>query len=216
MHAADRATQRGFTFLEMMAVVVVLAIVGGLGVQALQMTTKASTSTVFHSELDTRAHRAVHRIVRELQEAQLASLLPEPLEPFGTAALDYACAEVSDDERIVIGAYRRLELLPSSTDALDGIDNDGDGLVDEHDLWLVRDVGLASESRTVLVRNVSAYLEGESPNAADDNGNGLVDERGFNLALRDGVLHVRLSIQGRSPRDEIITRIAETTVWVRN
>ena len=217
MRASALAAQRGFTFLEMMAVVIVLAIVGGLGIQAVQMTTGASSSTVFQSELDTRVNRTVERIVRELQEAEIVSLLPEPLLPFGTDTLDYRCAEVTDDnQQIVIGAYRRLALLPSDTDALDGIDNDGDGLIDEHELWLVHDVGLPTERRSIIARNVSAFLEGEAPNAADDNGNDLVDERGFNVALRDGVLHVRLSIQGRSPKNEILTRIAETTVWVRN
>ena len=214
--ARPAAAQRGFTFLEMMAVIVVLAIVGGLGVQALQMTTGASSTTVFQSELDARAHRVLTRVVRELQEAEGLSFLPSPLEPFGADAFDYRCAEISDAERIVMGDYRRLELLPAGNDPRDGVDNDGDGLIDEHELWLVRDVGLASEYRTILARAVSAYLEGEAPNAADDNGNGIIDERGFNVALRDGILHVRLSLQGRSPRDEIVTRIAETKVWVRN
>lgn len=208
--------ERGFTFLEMMAVIIVLAIVGGLGVQALQMTTGASSSTVFQSELDLRANRALARVVRELQEAELDTMLPQPDLPFGADTLAYRCTEISDDERIVIGGYRRLELLPSPRDPRDGIDNDTDGLVDEHELWLVRDVGLPTERRTVLARGVAAYLEGESANAADDNGNGLVDETGFSLALEDGILHVRISVQGRSPNGTILTRTSETTVWIRN
>mgnify|MGYP001815328727 CR=1 FL=1 len=211
-----RRGERGFTFLEMVAVVVVLAIVGGLGVQALQMTSGASSSTVFQSEMDTRVHRAVRRVVRELQEAEVASMLPQPLVPFGADAVDYRCAEISDDERIVLGEYRRLELLPAVGDPRDGRDNDSDGVVDEHTLWLVHDVGLPTERRTELARNVAAYLEGELANAEDDNGNGLVDETGFSLALRDGILHVRLSLQGRSPKGSVLTRTAETTVWVRN
>lgn len=210
------SAQRGFTFLEMVAVVVVLAIVGGLGVQAVQMTTGASSTTVFQSDLDGRAHRVLTRVVRELQESQAASFLPLPEAPFGADVLDYRSAEIDATDRIVMGAYRRLELLPAANDPRDGLDNDSDGLVDEHVLWLVRDVGLAGESRTELVRNVAAFLEGEEPNAADDNDNGLVDERGFSLVLQDGILHVRISLQGRSPDNQIVTRTAETKVWIRN
>ncbi len=213
----DSNPQRGFTFIEMVAVVVVLMIVGGVGFQAIQMTGSASASTVFHSELDQRAHRAIARVVRDLQEAEIDSLLPEPEAPFGTATLDYRCAEISDDEEsIVWGAYRRLACVPASTDPRDGRDNDNDGLVDEHALVLTYDVGLPTERTTVLVRNVCPLLEGETANALDDNGNGLMDETGFSLALIGGVLHVRLSLMGRSPKGEVVVRTAETTVWPRN
>jgi hypothetical protein len=207
---------RGFTFFEMLAVLVILMIVGGVGFQAIQMTSTASAATVFRTDLDQRAHRAVTRIVRELQDARLKTLMPEPIAPFGASTLSYVCAEVPDEETIVWGEYRRLELVPSATDPLDGRDNDHDGLTDEHVLRLVHDVGLISERTMVLVRNVAARLEGEAANALDDNGNGLIDEAGLSISVREGVLHVRLSLQGRDPKGNVATRTAETTVWPRN
>ncbi len=217
MNRADsRDRMRGFTFFEMMAVLVILMIVGGIGYQAIQMTSMASAATVFQTDLDQRAHRAVTRIVRELQDARLESLMPEPSAPFGASTLSYVCAEVPDDEQIVWGEYRRLELVPSDTDPLDGIDNDRDGLTDEHVLRLVHDVGLITERATVIVRNVAARLEGEAANALDDNGNGLVDEAGLSISVQEGVLYVRLSLQGRDPQGRVATRTAETPVWPRN
>jgi prepilin-type N-terminal cleavage/methylation domain-containing protein len=208
--------QRGFTFVEMLASITILAIVGLLSVQTLKMTSRASASTVFQSELDQRAHRVVDRVVRDLQEARLDSLLPQPVEPYGASSLTYRCAEVQDVQRIDWGPNRRLELLPSPGDPRDGRDNDHDGLVDEQELWLVYDVGLPDERRTVLARNVACLLEGETANAVDDNGNGLVDEPGFCIVLRDGVLHVYLSLQARDGAGRVATRTVETTVWARN
>ena len=114
------------------------------------------------------------------------------------------------------GAFRRLELVPEPSDPLDGADNDGDGLVDEHVLRLVHDVDLMSERTAVLVQGVAPLLEGETPNALDDNGNAIADEAGLSLALRDGVVYVRLSLQGRNPKGHVLTRTAETIVWPRN
>ncbi|MDA1195995.1 MAG: type II secretion system protein [Planctomycetota bacterium] len=210
------STQAGFTLIEMFAVVVILLIIGGLGFKAIQMTATASAATVFRADLDTRVHRTLARVARELQEAKLEELVPEPSEPFGASTVAYRCAEVPDIEEIVWGEFRQLVLAPSPEDPADGRDNDHDGIVDEHELRLIHDVGLSSERMTVLVRNVAPRLEGEQANATDDNGNGLVDEPGFCLARRDGILHIRLTLLGKDPRGEVVARTAETTVWPRN
>jgi len=206
----------GFTLLELLAVIVLLLVVAGIGFQIIQMTGSATASTVFQTELDQRVHRTLDRIVRELQGAEGESFAPDPSGALGASTLTYRSAEVSDADEVVWGAYRRLELVPEASDPLDGIDNDSDGLVDEHVLRLVHDVDLPSERTAVLARNVAPLLEGETGNSLDDNGNQIVDEAGLSLALRDGIVYVRLSLQGRNPRGHILTRTAETTVWPRN
>jgi hypothetical protein len=206
----------GFTFFEMVAALTVLAVIGGLGIKAIQLTGRASADTVQGSELDQRAHRALRRIVRDLQEARMSAFVPAPTPPLGASTIVYQCAEVLDIQFIDWGENRRIDLVPSSTDPLDGVDNDRDGLVDEHDLVLVRDAGLASERSTVLVRNVAPLLEGELPNALDDNGNGLVDEPGFCVLQRGEMLDLALSLMRVAPGGGVTTRTAETTVWPRN
>jgi len=98
----------------------------------------------------------------------------------------------------------------------DGIDNDGDGLVDEGQVVLVRDVGAPNAVRTVLVRGVSELLQGEQANGADDNANGVVDERGFNIRRVGDLVSVRLSVEGVDDGGNLTVRTVETSFKVRN
>jgi prepilin-type N-terminal cleavage/methylation domain-containing protein len=214
--ARRASSAAGYTLLEVVIALVIFLIVGLTSYEALAVTSRVAMHTSQTSELDQRAHRVVTRILRELQEARVESFVPEPVPPWGSAALSYQAAEISADNTIVWGAYRRLELVQSATDPKDGIDNDRDGLVDEHELRLVRDAGLPTEYATVLATDVSPLLEGEEANAADDNNNGLLDEPGFCVCLREGVLEVRLSLQGPAPNREVETRTVEMTIWPRN
>ena len=215
-HPAARSAQRGFSLLEVLSSLVILAVVGGLSLQAVGVTSRASAATTFQSELTQRAHRTIGYLARQLQEARGASLVPVPDEPFGTSVLTFQCAEVPDTEEIVWGANRRIELVPSPGDPRDGRDNDHDGFVDEHELRIVHEVGTPGERTTVLARNVAALLAGETDNGLDDNENGLVDEPGFCISQRDGLLNLRLSLQGKDPDGRIVTRTVEMTVWPRN
>lgn len=208
--------QAGFTFIEVVASVAILSIMGWISLEALGITSRASRRTMHVSELDQRVHRALTRVLRELQEAQVASLVPAATKPLGTSTLSYRCAEVSPQNTIVWGNYRRLELVADPTDAPDGVDNDRDGLVDEQQLRLVIDAGLPSERTTVIVTDVARLLEGEQANALDDNGNDLIDEPGFSITAQDGVLELRLSLQGRDPDNQLTIRTSETTVCPRN
>lgn len=214
--ARTHLSAAGFTVIEVLAAVVILTIVGWASLESLKLTTRVSAGTVQMSELEQRGHRVVARVARELQQAQLGSLLPDPIKPYGASAITYRCAELDADDTIVWGQTRRLELVPAATDPFDGIDNDSDGLTDEHVLRLVRQVGLPDEVTTVLVTGVAPLLEGEQLNALDDNGNGLLDEPGFSLTRRGGVLEIRLSLRGLDPDHQLITRTTETTVCPRN
>jgi hypothetical protein len=97
-----------------------------------------------------------------------------------------------------------------------GLDDDGDGIIDEGRVILTRDFLGAEELSVVLAHDVRSRFEGELANGLDDNGNGLVDERGFCMTLQDGLLVLRLSIAGRSPEGTRTTSTVETSVHFRN
>ena len=112
----------------------------------------------------------------------------------------------------------QIFLQPDPADPDNGLDDDGDGFVDECEVVLVENRGTADETRTVLVRRVQELLQGELPNGADDNGNGLVDERGFCIEqISDGAgVTIRLTVLRRRPEGGIDTQTVGTTVWLRN
>ena len=158
----------------------------------------------------------MERICRELTQARIETLDPQPDPPLGASTLTYERAEIDFAGKIAWSTKRRIEFVASPRDPEDGIDNNGNGLVDECELWLVRDVDLATEYRSLLSQNVASFLEGETENLADDNGNGLMDERGLSMELRAGLLLINLSTQARNPSGGVMTLTAETAVRLRN
>ena len=108
-----------------------------------------------------------------------------------------------------------FEYEPGELD--DGLDNDGDGLVDEGRLIRYVDYLLPTERRIVLCSGVAEFLEGEEGgNLADDNGNGLVDEPGLGFDIDGGTLNVRMSVAGTGPTGTEIVRTRVASVFLRN
>src|SRR5262249_41383601 len=97
-----------------------------------------------------------------------------------------------------------------------GVDDDGDGLVDERNLVMTRNVGTANEVSIVLCHDVARWYPGEISNVADDNGNGVVDESGFNVQRTGDLLTIRLCIEQPTAGGQKISATAETGVVLRN
>lgn len=159
--------------------------------------------------------RTLQRIARELEFAGLGGMTPR--NPLGEDHVSYRICNGYDagTSAAVWGGERTLRLEYDPGDGDDDIDNDGDGLIDEGILVLVENVGGADEQRIVLATGVAEYLQGEELNGDDDNGNGLVDERGLTLTFVDALATVRLSLQA-SGANGVITKTLETTVSVHN
>jgi hypothetical protein len=107
-----------------------------------------------------------------------------------------------------------FEYEPGEVD--DGVDNDGDGLVDEGQVVLTRNAGSANATRAVLVKNVAELLQGEDLNGADDNGNGMEDEAGFCLQRDGEVVHIRLTLESVDDTGNVLRRTTETSIRMRN
>jgi hypothetical protein len=210
------ASMRGLSLIEVvLGLVLVLAAVAA----ALSITSTASSvtaATTARGQLDVRVHRTLDRIARELVAAREDSLDPDAEAPLGASALSFQRAVDDGAGGIAWSSMRRIESLPSPADPEDGIDNDGNGLVDDREIWLVRDFALPGERRSLLTRHVASFLEGESSNVTDDNGNGLIDERGLSIEHRDGVLVIRITLQAVGPDGDVMSRTAEMAVQPRN
>ena len=83
-------------------------------------------------------------------------------------------------------------------------------------MW-IENPGLFNERRVVLSRWVSEFMENEiEGNLADDNGNGLEDERGLSFDFSDGRLTIRLTLQQEDRDGFLITRSLSRTLTLRN
>lgn len=212
---ADRRTS-GFSLIEL----VITATLVGLVLSSAGLLTlrsyEAYRSTSASAGLETRSRRALTRVANELVGTSLGVLVPDPAGDFGTQSQSYAKPVAFAGGAIVFGPTQRLEWQMEPGELDDGADQDGDGLVDEGVLVLVRDADGESETSTVLAHGLAEYLEGETPDGDDDNGNLLIDERGFSVSRVDEVLTVRLTLQSRQPDGRVASRTLETSIQLRN
>lgn len=201
----------GFTLLEMSIAMVVMAVVFlTLGLTS-QKATDAIEEKTRAEEVTGRLHRSLDRIIDPLAELERNDL--PPLEA-GTSEFQYHLP-TGYEAGIQWDVDQELALEYDPAELADGIDNDGDGLIDECQIVRTRDPGGANELRVVICKDVAEYLEGEIPNGFDDNGNDLDDERGFVVDVQGDVLTIRLTIERRTEQG-LVQRTATSSVRIRN
>ncbi len=174
-----------------------------------------STGTII-ANVDSQAKRALDRICDLIKVSSLDNVSPTPAAPLHTLQVDYLQGVGFLNEAIVWGDPQRIEFQYSPGEINDGLDNDGNGFIDEGQVVRIENPGLANERTITLCRRVSEYLEGEIPNGLDDNGNGLIDERGLSFDFDGDGVTVRLTIQQADTRGIPITRTVEKRVSFRN
>jgi len=207
----------GSTLIELLFALALLSTVLGSLLALGSTSTKLCETGVTNSTLEASARRALDRLSRELSGARSDSLATLAESPLWQEGIDFdrVGAMRAGDGRITWSANRaEFRLDPGELD--DGLDNDGDGLVDEGMLALVQDAGGADEFVLVLARDVREFLEGELPNGIDDNGNGLIDERGVAFERAGSDLRLHLTLETLDGDGRRVTRTLETTIWARN
>ena len=211
-----RLEQAGFTLLEMMIASVVLSVLVGGIYMVLTTGVLAYGSGITDADLEQQTGRALDRIVEEISMSGSDVLFPMPNPPLSSSQLTYQTNGGFDAGSINWGGTSRIEFRHASDDPDDGVDNNGNGLVDEGIVVWVKDPGGANERLVVLTHWVREYLEGEKPNGMDDNGNGLVDERGLSFDFVGGVLTVRLTLERKDNTGRVHGRTCEVSVTPRN
>jgi prepilin-type N-terminal cleavage/methylation domain-containing protein len=212
-----RHSRGGFTLIEMLVSVAVLAFV--LGVMALvQMRTQAASREALGKTLsEMKARRALDRVVTELTGVAHSLVFPDPTSNLGTSTLTYqhptgvdAVGNVTFD----VPSRLDLQLVPGEVD--NGLDDDGDGLIDDRRLVLTRNFGTPNAKSVVLCTGIPRYLEGEVANGLDDNNNGLIDEPGFNVFRVGDLLTIRLTVQVPLGGGRLDTTTVQTSITLHN
>jgi type II secretory pathway pseudopilin PulG len=219
MRRHRRGTE-GFSLIEMaVSLAILVAVLASLGL-VLQRGMGLFRTRSATSDIETRAARGLDRMVRELRAAASGTVTdvttPLGAPKFWAASLDYRPALDWTDGALELGPARRLELALAPGEVKNGLDDNGDGLADEGVVQLVIDPGGPGEQSTVLATRVRAELGGEQLNGLDDNGNGMVDEAGLCFDQEQGLLTIRLSVEGVGPSGEAIVRTFEDALVLRN
>lgn len=206
----------GFTLIESLISVALLAV---LFLAVLQTSSRASDAFdeggVEH-ELWTRTQRALERIATEVELGDGGLLSAAVLSELGASEVTFQVPEDFVDGAVQWSTPIRIvaELEPGELD--DGLDNDGDGFVDERQVLRITAPGTPDEQRLVLVRGVAELQEGELDNDADDNANGLVDEPGLVFSAVGDLLTIRLTCRSRDEGGRVLTKTAATALRLWN
>jgi len=211
----------GFTIVEVIIVFSLLAVVLGSAAIVVKRGSDLHRQVALDSEANKKASRTMERVVRELRGAGRNTFVQDLTTLPGMAktwspTLDFRVARAWDGTAVVWSAATRFELVLATGELDNGTDDNGNGLIDEHNLVLRTNVGAADEIRTVLATGVSELLEGELSNGADDNGNLMNDERGFCLELDGDALTIRLSLEYVNLGGRRIVRTQQDTILLRN
>jgi len=206
-----------FTLIELAISVAMMGVVLG-SVSMFQLRSQEHTDSMLVSEkVETQARRTLTRIVDELRGVGTGFLVPDPTGSLGTSTLVFQRpVDVTNAGVVVWGAPSRLELELEPLETNDGVDEDGDALVDERRLVMTRGIGTASERSVVLCTGIAELADGELGNGGDDNGNGLVDEAGFSIRRVGDLLTIRLTVLAPSGGGASVSTSIETSVVLRN
>lgn len=209
------AARRGFTLLELMiSASVVSVLFYGIATTTIAAS-NAYEESMARSRMVSRAHQVMDRIADEFVEAELGTMSAAP-EGVGASTLTYRVPESFAGPVITWSPNRRIDFLMEPGELDDGIDNNGDGRVDEGTVVLTLDIGEPDERQVTLAHHLRSLLGGEVSNLLDDNGNLMVDERGLTFELSGNVLTIRMTFSILDEGGRTITKSVQTSVRVRN
>lgn len=212
-----RAQRAGFTFIELAISISVLAMILGVVGMVQMRGQKAARNIQSMSEVERRGDRAMQAVMRELVGLGVHTLDPDPVTDFGSDTLTFQTpAAVSAMGAVTWNAPLRFSLALDDGELDNGLDDDGDGLVDERRLMLTRNVGTGGERTTTVCHGVAEWLEGETWNVLDDNGNGLIDERGFSVRRIGDLLQVRLTLEAPGDGGNVLVWTSTTALVIHN
>lgn len=212
-----RAIHRsGFTLLEAVVALMLFGVAAGSIALVQRTSSQALETGAESSSLNESARQAMERISSRLPSADRTLVSPTPEAPFYSSSLDFTPCQGYADGAVQWGDPERIAFEYTAADPDDGVDNDGNGLIDDGQVVWTRDPGGPNEERKLLCRHVPELLEGELPNGEDDNGNGLEDEAGLAFDFREDTVTVRLTLQLVDRRNQRLTRTVTRAMTFRN
>ena len=209
----------GFTLLEVIIATAILVAMLGVLFSLVNASQSLEARNVTIADLRSHARITLDRIVRELSDSGLSTFVVTPTADLAASGVSFQRATGYVAGTVTYGPQERIawEPEPGEIDN-NGIDDNGNGLVDEGQVVLTRNVGLPTAQRIVLATDVAKLSAGEVWNGVDDNGNGLVDESGLWFAVNPAtrLMSVGLTLERVSRQGELLQASVETSIVLRN
>lgn len=210
------AARRGMTLVE--SVISITLVVGVMSSVTLTTMAVSEAQHELHvgEQVDAQSRRALEFLANELAGAGSAGIYPRPMLPLASSTLRYRLCEGFANSSETWSATHRIALELETGEVDDGLDNNGNGLIDERMLVWRRNDGLVSERAVVQAHWIRELLEGESPNGQDDNGNGLRDEEGLCFWFEHDLLKIALTLEVPVGDGRVETHTAHASVRIEN
>jgi len=192
--------KRGFTIIEVAIALVLVAVVSIKIALLLDMASTSEKEDAAELALDDQTRRVLDQIAFAVMGADRQSLFPNPESPTYSETVRYVVSLGVQNGAVVWSDPEQICL-----------EEENDARV----LWL-QNPGELGERRVVWCNVVRPFLEGEEQNGIDDNGNGLIDEKGLSFTLQGNMVTIRLTLERARSNGETITNTVETSVTLRN
>lgn len=208
----------GMSLVETMIAVTVAALLLGAVVTSLQAATGLFESTNSELDIDRRVRRATQELRQALENARGSTIDPAlPEAPLGGPiphldSFEFQSVTGWDTDDVTLGPTERLFLRMERSENDNGVDDDGDGLIDEMEVVHLTDTSAATPIELVVAKGVLEWYPGETVDNTDENGNGLVDEPGFSITEDNGKVTVRLAAGLVDERGTVLVRTAEIVI----
>jgi len=189
----------GMSMIEVSVALVLLAVVLGKIVLALRMSGEHQQQVAAEEVVEDHAQRVLERIAYALMGADRDSLLPVPAEGLPFSTVDYQISLGLVGGEVVWEDPERIA-QPGETLTVEWRQNPEQ----------------VEERRLVWTNLVRGYLEGELRNGVDDNGNGLVDEKGLAFVIQGNTIWIQLTLERTDRHGKPFLRTVERRVTLRN
>lgn len=197
----DRNRRSGFTVLELMIALTILALVA-VNVSTVTRTgAQAARSGAFREQLNDEADQTLDRISLALMSSGAANLYPVVSAPLYTNEVTYSIS-------LGVEGGRKIESMPESIS--------WQQLEDRGRVQWRENPGLADERVVTWSNWVPTLFEGESFNGTDDNGNAIVDESGLAFDMRGELVNIHLTIERKGPDGNMTPTTRRIQVACRN
>lgn len=205
--------QHGVTLVEMMVGMGVVSFIL-LGTFAVTTTVRdGARATALLTKLDVESSRTLDSLAADLMQGGLETLTPPAA---GDSTIAFRRCRGFAGGNLVWGPQITVTLEYEPEDPDDGIDNDGDGLVDECRIVRRTDPGGPGETVVVLAKGIREFAAGEDEDGIDNDGDGLIDERGLSFELDDNTLSVDITVEGWTEVTGTLMQSVSTSITFRN
>ena len=188
----------GFTLLETLLAFTLFGIIAYRVAVVMSDAVGASNQVSTDTFVDDHAQKVLRQIAVAIMSSDRQSLDPATPSPLGTDDIQYRVQLGIEDGVVIWSDPEEIALADA-----------------EEQVYWSQNPETADETRVVWTNLVSPFLEGEIPNGMDDNGNGLIDEKGLSFTVDRNAITIRLTLD-RVVAGRVITKTVETTVTCRN